>query len=156
MKKPIRYLKPTVLAVAGALAIASVQPAPAKADATGVATLLGGLALAGVLYHASQPVQVPRYGVNRWLLHPNGTGGVRGYGMPHVPAPAMPVRYVATQPASVYTAAMPRHQPTMQYRTVGVPVMVSQGAPVGVLPLSVNMQNRQPAAMPAAAAAPKQ
>ncbi|ABK44849.1 hypothetical protein Mmc1_2349 [Magnetococcus marinus MC-1] len=156
MKKPTRYLKPTVLAVAGALAIASAQPAPAKADAAGIATVIGGLALAGVLYHASQPVNVPRYGVNQYLLHPNQPAGpMYGYGMPQVPPPAMPVRYVATQPAQVYTASMPYPQTTMQYRTVGVPVMVSQGAPVGVLPMTVNMQNAQPAVAAPITAAPK-
>ncbi|MBF0620305.1 MAG: hypothetical protein HQL54_00115 [Magnetococcales bacterium] len=48
------------LAITGALALATVTsaPAPAQADAAGIATVLGGAALLGLMVHASQPLPV--------------------------------------------------------------------------------------------------
>nr|CRH06226.1 Conserved exported protein of unknown function [Candidatus Magnetococcus massalia] len=135
-KKPVAFMKPAVLGIAAAVAIAAAQPAPAKADAAGIATVVGAVALAGVLYHASQPLNAPRYGVNRYLTHPRGYGRT-AYPQGYVPRPAMPVRYVSTQPANVYASTAPQQQ-VMRYRTVGVPVVMSEQGPIGMIPLSVN------------------
>ncbi|OSM05281.1 hypothetical protein [Magnetofaba australis] len=133
------FHKPALMGIAAAMAVAAYSPSSAKADAAGVATILGATALAGLIYHTTQPVGVPTYGLSKYLSHPSPRGGgapQATMGAAHVPAPAMPVRYASTQPAAVYAAVSPV-APTMRYQAMGVPVVVSQNSSYGWVPMSM-------------------
>jgi hypothetical protein len=92
-----------ILASAALMAATIAVPQQAKADATFIATMLGGSALLGLLVHANQPILAPRFQRSNALLTHSRYSPMPSPYASVAPYPAYaPVVYASVAPAPMY------------------------------------------------------
>jgi hypothetical protein len=99
-----KRFRTAILASAALMAAATVAvPQQAKADATFIATMLGGSALLGLLVHANQPILAPRFQRSNALLTHTRYSPMPSPYASVSPYPAYaPVVYASVAPAPTY------------------------------------------------------